>query len=199
MTSFTKRSGAFFTLRHHAREDDGCARTTGTVCSGGEPAGEAVLCLVRGVRDIAPPRMLWYQRDQPWGRGGIASRRRQLSPRRTGAEREPRVVGGAATLCGLGCAQAAGAGRSGADRSTIHRVRLRRQLVRDGDGQAQAVERLERVAPNEWWQMDFKSPNGGRLRSGRCRCLTIPAATCWCCQRCGVRKPNGCRSNWKAR
>jgi hypothetical protein len=93
MTSFTKRSGTFFTLRHHVREDDGCARTTGTVCSGGEPAGEAVLCLVRGVRDIAPPRMLWYQRDQPWGRGGIASRRRQLSPRRTGAEREPRVMG----------------------------------------------------------------------------------------------------------
>jgi transposase InsO family protein len=41
--------------------------------------------------------------------------------------------------------------------STIHRILLRRGLVRDEDRHS-PVQRFERGAPNELWQMDFKGP-----------------------------------------
>jgi len=43
---------------------------------------------------------------------------------------------------------------------TVHRILLRRGLVRAEDRQRPAVERFERAVPNELWQMDFKSPTG---------------------------------------
>jgi transposase InsO family protein len=45
-------------------------------------------------------------------------------------------------------------------RSTIHRILLRHDLVRESDRHGQALQRFERGAPNELWQMDFKSPKG---------------------------------------
>jgi transposase InsO family protein len=40
--------------------------------------------------------------------------------------------------------------------STIHRILLRRGLVRLQDRHAAAVQRFERAQPNQLWQMDFK-------------------------------------------
>jgi transposase InsO family protein len=44
--------------------------------------------------------------------------------------------------------------------STIHRILLRNQLVRDCDRQPIALKRFERAQPNQLWQMDFKGPKG---------------------------------------
>lgn len=44
--------------------------------------------------------------------------------------------------------------------STIHRIFLRHELVRDCDRQPIAVKRFERAQPNQLWQMDFKGPKG---------------------------------------
>jgi len=43
---------------------------------------------------------------------------------------------------------------------TVHRVLLRRELVRAEDRRAPAVTRFERERPNQLWQMDFKSQKG---------------------------------------
>ena len=43
---------------------------------------------------------------------------------------------------------------------TVHRILLRRGWVRSQDQFRAAVERFERSAPNQLWQMDFKSPVG---------------------------------------
>jgi transposase InsO family protein len=43
---------------------------------------------------------------------------------------------------------------------TVHRVLLRHGLVRPDDRRSPAWQRFERVAPNQLWQMDFKSPKG---------------------------------------
>jgi transposase InsO family protein len=45
-------------------------------------------------------------------------------------------------------------------RSTVHRISLRHDLVPEAQRRRQALERFERGAPNELWQMDFKSPKG---------------------------------------
>jgi transposase InsO family protein len=44
--------------------------------------------------------------------------------------------------------------------STIHRILLRRGLVRQEDRYPAAVQRFERAAPNQLWQMDFKGSKG---------------------------------------
>jgi len=43
---------------------------------------------------------------------------------------------------------------------TVHRVLLRHGLVRPDDRRSPAWRRFERAAPNQLWQMDFKSPKG---------------------------------------
>ena len=43
---------------------------------------------------------------------------------------------------------------------TLHRVLLRHGLVRPDDRRSPAWQRFERPAPNQLWQMDFKSPKG---------------------------------------
>jgi transposase InsO family protein len=42
--------------------------------------------------------------------------------------------------------------------STVHRILLRYDLVREQDRHGQATGRFEREHPNELWQMDFKGP-----------------------------------------
>jgi transposase InsO family protein len=44
--------------------------------------------------------------------------------------------------------------------STIHRIFLRFDLVRESDRRSQAKQRFERERPNQLWQMDFKGPKG---------------------------------------
>lgn len=118
-----------------------------------------------------PTGCLWRKRYQESGLTGIAerSRRPQQSPARTNAELEQHVVDmrrhypdwGARKLQVL-------LARKNVEltRSTIHRILLRHDLVRDHDRHSQATSRFERSAPNELWQMDFKSPKGWNAAVG---------------------------------
>ena len=112
-----------------------------------------------------PTGVLWRERYRQAGLAGIAerSRRPHQSPRQTAADSEQRVVEvrrrypdwGARKLQVL-------LAREGVPltRSTIHRILLRHDLVRESQRHRQALQRFERGAPNELWQMDFKSPKG---------------------------------------
>jgi transposase InsO family protein len=119
------------------------------------------LCAEFGIS--RPTGRVWLERYRTGGVEAIAerSRRPQHSPRQTEPELERQVVElrllypdwGARKLQVLllhrGIQLAA---------STIHRVLLRHQLVRDWDRHGVATARFERAAPNELWQMDFKGP-----------------------------------------
>jgi transposase InsO family protein len=108
---------------------------------------------------------LWLKRYRCGGVAAVAeqSRRPRSSPRRTGAAIEERVVTlrrerpdwGARKLAVL-------LGREDlkVPAATVHRILLRRGLVRVEDRHAQAPRRFEREHPNQLWQMDFKSPKG---------------------------------------
>ncbi len=56
---------------------------------------------------------------------------------------------------------------------TVHGILLRRGLVRAQDKHARAVERFERGAANQLWQMDLKSAIGWEARVGQLWYLTI--------------------------
>jgi transposase InsO family protein len=43
---------------------------------------------------------------------------------------------------------------------TLHRILVRHRLLHEKDRHRPALERFERSAPNELWQMDFKGPQG---------------------------------------
>jgi transposase InsO family protein len=112
-----------------------------------------------------PTGRLWLSRYRQHGIEGIAERSRRplSSPRRTSAELEERVVElrcrypdwGARKLQVL-------LAQDGVvlTRSSLHRILLRRDLIRAADRHELAVGRFERLRPNELWQMDFKSPKG---------------------------------------
>jgi transposase InsO family protein len=78
--------------------------------------------------------------------------------------------------------------------STIHRILLRHGLVRDQDRHRPAVQRFERAAPNELWQMDFKSPVGWEAPSGPLSLLddhsryAVALEGTWCTQAEPVRE-----------
>jgi transposase InsO family protein len=108
---------------------------------------------------------VWLKRYRGGGVGAVAeqSRRPLSSPRRTEAAIEERVIElrrerpdwGARKLAVL-------LAREGLElpAATVHRILLRRGLVRVEDRHAQAPRRFEREHPNQLWQMDFKSPKG---------------------------------------
>jgi len=118
-----------------------------------------------------PTGCLWRKRYEEAGLAGIAerSRRPRQSPTQTHAALEQCVVEmrqrypdwGARKLQIL-------LAREQVDltRSTVHRILLRRGLVRDHDRHSQATTRFERSTPNELWQMDFKSPKGWNAAAG---------------------------------
>jgi transposase len=122
----------------------------------------SVLCAEFGIS--RPTGYCWLERYRLQGVGGIAeqSRRPHRSPAQTIPEREQLVVEmrlrypdwGARKLQVL-------LKRDGLalTRSTIHRILLRHDLVREQDRNSPATERFERSAPNELWQMDFKGPS----------------------------------------
>lgn len=107
----------------------------------------------------------WLKRYQAQGIAGMQeeSRRPHHSPAKTCTGLEQRVVElrrqrpdwGARKIRHLLL-------REGVDlpASTIHRIFLRQQLVRDWDRQPMALQRFERPQPNQLWQMDFKGPKG---------------------------------------
>src|SRR6266403_1361166 len=43
-------------------------------------------------------------------------------------------------------------------RNTIHRILLRRDLIRVANQRSATLQRFERKRPNQLWQMDFKGP-----------------------------------------
>jgi len=111
-------------------------------------------------------RPVGYEWRRRYRQGGVAaiaerSRRPHHSPRRTQGTGEQRVVElrqcypdwGARKLRVLLQREGVELGRN-----TIHRILLRHDLVHPADRHAPAVERFERAAPNELWQMDFKGP-----------------------------------------
>jgi len=117
-------------------------------------------------REFGISRPVGYEWLKRYRQGGVAaiaegSRRPQHSPRRTNEKVEQRVVElrqrypdwGSRKLRVL-------LEREGIElgRNTIHRILLRHDLVRPEDRREPAVERFERSAPNELWQMDFKGP-----------------------------------------
>jgi transposase InsO family protein len=118
-----------------------------------------------------PTGCLWRKRYQDAGLAGMAerSRRPRRSPARTSAELEQRVVEirqrypdwGARKLQVLLARE-----QVELTRSTVHRILLRHDMVREQDRHPQALQRFERGAPNELWQMDFKSPKGWNAATG---------------------------------
>ena len=118
-----------------------------------------------------PTGYLWLNRYRSGGVAEIAeqSRRPHASPTRTEAGVEQRIVElrhqhpdwGARKLAVL-------LEREGVavPSSTVHRVLLRRGLVRLDDRHSPATRRFQRERPNQLWQMDFKSPKGWGQASG---------------------------------
>lgn len=121
------------------------------------------LCAEFGIS--RPTGYVWLKRYREQGVAGIEeqSRRPQHSPRQTNPSVEHRIVQmrrerpdwGARKLQQL-------LRREGLALPviTVHRVLLRHGLVRPDDRRSPAWQRFERDAPNQLWQMDFKSPKG---------------------------------------
>jgi transposase InsO family protein len=114
--------------------------------------------------DISRPTgYLWLDRYREGGVTAIAerSRRPHRSPEKTSLELELRVVAlrqcypdwGARKLAVLLARQGIRL-----PQSTVHRILLRHDLVREADRHHPAVKRFEREQPNQLWQMDFKGP-----------------------------------------
>jgi transposase InsO family protein len=105
----------------------------------------------------------WNERYEEDGLKGIVERSRRplRSPRQTSSELVGRVIElrrrypdwGARKLRVLLSREGLQLGYS-----TIHRILLRHDLVRDQDRRDVATQRFEREQPNELWQMDFKGP-----------------------------------------
>ena len=112
-----------------------------------------------------PTAYCWLKRYQERGIAGMqeANRRPHHSPERTPAGLEQRVVELRRRRPDWGARKIRHLLRQEGielPASTIHRIFLRHQLVRDWDRQPMALRRFERAQPNQLWQMDFKGPKG---------------------------------------
>lgn len=133
----------------------------------------SVLCREFGISRPTGYRWLRrYERTRSLRALQEQSRRPQHSPRKTAAEHEQRVVAlrqetgwGAKKLCILLAEE-----QIALPVRTIHRILERRGMI--GEGQhGPALERFERSAPNELWQMDSKGKYP--LIDGECHPLSI--------------------------
>jgi transposase InsO family protein len=119
------------------------------------------LCAEFGIS--RPTGSLWVKRYGEAGLAGIAerSRRPRTFPAQTPWAQEERVIALRLQYPDWGARKLEVVlAREGVKltRSTIHRILLRYDLIRDADRHPQAVKRFERDRPNELWQMDFKGP-----------------------------------------
>lgn len=121
------------------------------------------LCTEFGIS--RPTGYSWLKRYQAEGIRGMQerSRRPYHSPERTEVALEKRAVELRRERPDWGARKIQHLLREEGIRlpaSTIHRIFLRHELVRDCDRQPIAVKRFERAQPNQLWQMDFKGPKG---------------------------------------
>jgi transposase InsO family protein len=138
--------------------------------SGNEPM--CALCSEFGIS--RPTGYRWLRRFEQTGNLTAlaeSSRRPQRSPAQTGAEQQERVVAlrrkhgwGAKKLAVL--LQEEGTPLKVV---TINRILKRRGLVRKKESHPPALQRFERGAPNELWQMDGK----GEYRGGEATCYPL--------------------------
>jgi transposase len=118
-----------------------------------------------------PTGYLWLKRYQQSGVVGIAesSRRPLRSPERTAAALESKVIEVRQRYPNWGARKlqvVLQRDNIELTPSTIHRILIRHDLVRNHDRHRPAVQRFERSQPNELWQMDFKSPIGWHAAVG---------------------------------
>jgi len=123
----------------------------------------ADLCREFGIS--RPTGYLWLERYRGGGVGAMAelSRRPHGSRSRTPDPIEERIVQLRAERPDWGARKLSVLlGREGQSvpAGTVHRVLLRRGLVRAEVRRQPATRRFEREQPNQLWQMDFKSPKG---------------------------------------
>ena len=133
--------------------------------------GECFSSLCREFEITRPTGYLWLKRFREQGVAGVQehSRRPHLSPHRTGAAVEARIVElrrqrpdwGARKLAVL-------LEREGTELPviTVHRVLVRHDLVLDRERRLQATGRFEREQPNQLWQMDFKGQKEAEVSIG---------------------------------
>jgi transposase InsO family protein len=112
-----------------------------------------------------PTGYLWLKKYRAGGVAGVAelSRRPHSSPSRTVERIEQRIVTLRAERPDWGARKLAVLlAREGlrVPPATVHRILLRRGLVRVEDRRTPATGRFQREQPNQRWQMDFKSPKG---------------------------------------
>jgi transposase InsO family protein len=129
----------------------------------------AVVC--RDFEISRPTGYLWLKRYEESGIAGIAerSRRPQRSPKRTLEELEQRVVEARKQYPDWGARKLKVLlERENVEltASTIQRVLARHDLIREQDRHRPALQRFERSAPNELWQMDFKGRRNWNLGIG---------------------------------
>jgi len=121
----------------------------------------SALCAEFGIS--RPTGYVWLQRYRQSGISGIAeqSRRPHVSPRQTDVKLEEQVVQLRQKYPDWGARKlqrVLARGGLRLTRSSVHRILLRRGLVREPDPRSSTGVRFERGAPNELWQMDFKGP-----------------------------------------
>ena len=127
--------------------------------------GESLSSLCREYEISRPTGYLWLSRFSEHGVAGIEehSRRPHLSPRRTSAGIEERIVALRRQRSDWGARKLAVLlEREGIVLPviTVHRVLVRHALVLDRESRRQATGRFEREQPNQLWQMDFKGQKG---------------------------------------
>src|ERR1019366_3819485 len=121
------------------------------------------LCAEFGIS--RPTGYVWLKRYREQGVSGIEehSRRPRRSPQQTSAPVEQRIVHLRRARPDWGARKLQHLLRGEGilvPVITVHRVLLRQGLVRPDDRRLIAWQRFERDAPNQLWQMDFKSPKG---------------------------------------
>jgi len=118
-----------------------------------------------------PTGYLWLKRYKESGITGIAerSRRPHFSPKRTPAEKEAQVVAARKQYPDWGARKlkvVLAKQKVNVPASTIQHVLGRHDLIREQDRHRPALQRFERSAANELWQMDFKGRKHWNLEVG---------------------------------
>lgn len=147
----------------------------------------------------APTGYEWLRRYQAGGYEAVRekSRRPHHSPEQTSPEKEQRIVELREQRPDWGARKLQWQLKKENIRLpviTIHRILLRRGMVRAQDRHRAAVQRFQREAPNQLWQMDFKSPVGWEAPVGPlsvlddCSRYVVALQGTWCTRAEAVRE-----------